>query len=207
MSPKTTPALKSELLHDDMKVGLFGGSFDPVHKGHIHVAETALKRLGLDRIWWLVSPQNPLKAHPPGDYARRMSAIHQSAYQPRMVVSDIETRLGINRTSELVSHLKERHQRVKFVWIMGADSLAGFHHWQNWQAIVATLPIAIVARPKDPVRARLSRFARQYAPFRLDESRAHHLANCAPPCWTYLTEPLHEDSSSALRAHLHCPFS
>lgn len=196
----TWPALRSELLEPGMRVGLFGGSFDPVHPGHVHVAQTALRRLNLDRVWWLVSPQNPLKPTPPGDYARRMSVIVQAALHPRMVVSDIESRLGINRTVSLVRHLTSRHQDVTFIWVMGADGLAGFHHWQRWQDIAETVSIAVVSRPTDPVRARFSRFARQYAHRRIDESRAHSLGSSTKPRWTYLTEPLHEDSSSALRA-------
>lgn len=193
-------ALRSELLKPGMRVGLFGGSFDPVHDGHAHVARTALKRLGLHRVWWLVSPRNPLKPHEPGELARRMDAIGEAAGAPRMVVSDIEARLGVNRTAELLDHLLTRHPGVHFVWIMGADSLAGFHRWHRWRDIARRVPIAVIARPGDPVRARLSMAARWMDSHRLPQHAARALPACPAPCWTYLTAPLHAHSSSALRA-------
>lgn len=193
-------ALSSELLKPGMRVGLFGGSFDPVHAGHLHVAHTALKRLGLHRVWWIVSPQNPLKPHAPGDFARRLRAVEAAAAAPRMVVSDIEARLATRYTADLVYHLTSRHRGVHFVWIMGADSLAGFHRWKRWREIAARIPIAVVARPSDPVRARLSRFARAFSHRRLPQSDAIALPSCPAPCWTYLTAPLHGASSSEIRA-------
>ncbi|TGY88818.1 nicotinate-nucleotide adenylyltransferase [Marinicauda algicola] len=197
----TAGALRSEVLTPGMRVGLFGGSFDPVHAGHLHVARTALKRLALDRVWWIVSPQNPLKPHAPGDLARRLRAVEAAARAPRMVVTDIEARLGVRYTADLVARLTAAHPGVRFVWIMGADSLAGFHRWKDWQTIAARVPIAVIARPTDPIRARLSRAARTLSRHRLPQSRAAALPSCLPPCWTYLTAPLHGESSRALRAH------
>lgn len=193
-------ALRSETLTPGMRVGLFGGSFDPVHDGHVHVAKTAMKRLGLHRVWWIVSPRNPLKPHAPGDFARRFEAVAQAADAPRMVVSDIEARLGTRYTADLVDRLTRRHPGVHFVWIMGADSLAGFHRWHRWTDIAAQLPLAVIARPADPVRARLSRAARQLSRYRLAQSQARALPACPAPCWTYLTARLHAHASSAIRA-------
>ena len=192
--------LSTEALAPGMRVGLFGGSFDPVHEGHIHVAETAMKRLGLHRVWWIVSPQNPLKSHAPGDHARRMAAIRERVPGPFMVISDIEARLGINRTSELVEHLTARQPRVDFVWIMGADSLGGFHRWHRFDRIAQSIPLCVVSRPQDDLRARLSPAARRYAHRRLPQSQARALPGAAPPRWTYLTAPLHPHASSVLRA-------
>lgn len=194
-------ALRSELLKPGMRVGLFGGSFDPVHAGHVHVARTALKRLGLHRVWWLVSPQNPLKPHGPGDLAQRMDAIANAIAEPRMVVSDIEARLGLNRTADVVDRLRERHCGVHFIWIMGADSLAGFHRWHRWRDVAASVPIAVIARPGDPLRARLSHAARWMSAGRLPQRAATALPTCPAPCWTYLTAPLHAQASSTLRTH------
>lgn len=192
-------ALRSETLMPGMRVGLFGGSFDPVHAGHVHVAQTALKRLGLHRVWWLVSPRNPLKPHAPGDFVRRLETVAGAADAPRMVVSDIEARLGTQYTADLVDWLTQRHRSVHFVWIMGADSLAGFHRWERWSDIAAQIPLAVVARPADPVRARLSHAARQLSRYRLPQSRAKVLPSCPAPCWTYLTARLHAHASSAIR--------
>ena len=192
-------ALKSELLVPGMRVGLFGGTFDPPHAGHLHVARTAMRRLKLDRVWWLVSPQNPLKARQAGDLARRMNAVAELASEPRMVISDIEARLGINRTVDLMRELKRRHPGVRFVWIMGADNLSTIHRWGHWREIFASYPVAVVSRPTDAVRARLSPAARIHARDRLPEGRARILADCAAPAWIYLTEPYHPHSSTALR--------
>ncbi|MEA1940631.1 MAG: nicotinate-nucleotide adenylyltransferase [Pseudomonadota bacterium] len=192
-------ALKSELLVPGMRVGLFGGTFDPPHAGHLHVARTAMRRLKLDRVWWLVSPQNPLKTRQAGDLARRMDAVSALASEPRMVISDIEARLGINRTVDLMRELKQRHPGVRFVWIMGADNLSSIHRWGHWREVFASYPVAIVSRPTDAVRARLSPAARIHARDRLPEGQARILADCAAPAWIYLTEPYHPHSSTALR--------
>ncbi|WP_297731867.1 nicotinate-nucleotide adenylyltransferase [uncultured Maricaulis sp.] len=193
-------ALRGEGVSAGMRIGLFGGSFDPPHAGHRHVARTALRRLGLDQVWWLVSPQNPLKATASGDFERRFAAVEAIANEPGMKVSDIETRLGTNRTIDLLDHLRRRYPATHFVWLMGADNLAGIHRWANWTAIFETVPVAVISRPQDAVRARLSRAARQYAGSRIRESEAAALPLQSAPAWTYLTERLHSHSSTALRA-------
>jgi nicotinate-nucleotide adenylyltransferase len=191
--------LQRETLRPGMTVGLFGGSFDPVHAGHLHVAKVALKQLGLDRIWWVVSPQNPLKTHAPGAYEARLQQVENIARQPRMVVSDIEHRIRIPRTTDLIRILQARHPRVRFVWIMGADNLQQFHCWYRWQDIVKAAAIAVIARPQNPIRARLSPAARAMAAHRITEIHANVLAKRDAPGWTYLTEPLHTEASSRLR--------
>jgi len=193
-------ALRGEGLSRGMRVGLFGGSFDPPHNGHLHVARTALRRLGLDQVWWLVSPQNPLKGTPADDFARRFSAVSKLARHPGMRVSDIETRLGSTRTIDLLTHLQGSHPGVHFVWIMGADNLASIHRWAHWTRIFQACPVAVIARPQDAVRARLSHAARQFATSRIRESEATALPLQTAPAWTYLTERLHSHSSTALRA-------
>ena len=193
-------ALKSELLKPGMRVGLFGGTFDPVHEGHLHVARSALARLGLDRIWWVVTPQNPLKLHAPADFRRRLNGVREAAREPRMVVTDIEARLQITRTAELIDHIERAHRGVHFVWLMGADGLGGFHRWARWRDIAERVPICVVARPGGALAARHSRFAHVYSRAFLSESHARALTTRAAPCWTYLTEPLHLHASSAIRA-------
>jgi nicotinate-nucleotide adenylyltransferase len=183
-----------------MRIGLFGGTFDPPHDGHLHVARTAMRRLDLHRVWWLVSPQNPIKARRAGDFMRRFEAAQALADEPGMVVSDIERRLGVTRTIDLVTALKQRNPGVDFVWIMGADNLKSFHRWHRWRALMTALPVAVIARPTDSLRARLAPAAREFAQSRISDRCAHALPVSRAPAWTYLNERLNSSSSTALRA-------
>ena len=128
-------------------MGLYGGSFNPAHEGHAHVARIALVRLGLDRVIWLVSPQNPLKREGAADLAERMAGARRLARGPAMIVSDLEARLGIRYTVDLVRLMRARYPAVRFVWLMGADNLAGFHRWRGWAEIMRRVPVCVVARP------------------------------------------------------------
>ena len=188
-----------------MKVGLFGGSFDPAHEGHAHVAETALRRLGLDRVIWLVSPHNPLKPRAPAALPRRMASARTMARGRRMLVSDAETRLGVRYTIDTVRALKARWPGVHFVWIMGADSLLGFHRWRGWTQLMREIPVAVVARPGAAIRSRLAPAARRFAAARLPSSRAGRLALAAAPAWTFLRGPWSYASSTELRSRLAPP--
>lgn len=189
-------------LQPGMRVGLFGGSFNPAHAGHAHVAETALERLRLDRVIWLVSPQNPLKTA--GDTAslalRMQSARDAAGPDPRMIVSDAETRLGVAYTVEVLNRLRARFPAVRFVWIMGGDNLASFHRWRGWTDIARTMPIAVVARPDAMLLSRSAPAARRYASARIPSRRAALLPGAATPAWTYLRAPLNPASSTAIRA-------
>jgi nicotinate-nucleotide adenylyltransferase len=190
-------------LSPGMRVGLFGGSFNPAHTGHAHVAETAVERLHLDRVIWLVSPQNPLKtADETADLAHRMASVERVARGPAMIVSDAESRLGLQYTVDTVRALKARFPGVKFVWIMGADSLASFHRWRGWTEIMKELPVAVVARPGIALRSRLSPAARRFARFRRPSARAASLPGATPPAWVFLRGPLNYESSTSLRAAL-----
>src|SRR5271163_4334682 len=151
-------------LKPGMRVGLFGGSFNPAHDGHAHVAETALRRLGLDRIIWLVSPQNPLKpSHETDAHTRRLWGALRYAEGPSMIVSDAEVKIGSRYTVDTVRALKARFPGVRFVWIMGADSLAGFHRWRGWTQIMREVPLAVVDRPWITLKSRFSPAARRFA--------------------------------------------
>ena len=187
-------------LKPGMRVGLFGGSFNPAHEGHAHVAETALTRLGLDRVVWLVSPQNPLKTSRPDSLQARMAAARALVRGPRMIVSDIETRLGVRYTIDLIRILKGRFPGVKFVWIMGADSLATFHKWRGWSEILGGVPIAVVSRPGSELRGGLAPTALRFAAARRPASFAARLADSTPPAWIYLPARLHHASSTQIRA-------
>ena len=183
-----------------MRVGLYGGSFNPAHEGHAHVAEMAKRRLRLDRVVWLVSPQNPLKArHETADLAERMAGARSLAKGPGMIVSDVETQLGSAYTIDTIRALKTRHPGVKFVWIMGADSLASFHRWRGWTQIMREVPVAVVSRPWIAMKSRFSPAARRFAHARLPISAARRLPYTQPPAWVYLHGPLNFASSTALR--------
>ncbi len=184
-----------------MRVGLLGGSFNPAHEGHAHIARTALTRLRLGRVIWLVSPQNPLKtARATASLAERMAGARRFAAGPRMIVSDLEARLGSRYTLDVVLRLKARYPAVRFVWLMGADNLASFHLWRGWQKIARSVPICVVARPGWGLAARLSPMARRFARARRPASEAPRLAQMPPPAWIYLTAPHNSASSTAIRA-------
>ncbi len=185
-------------LQPGMSVGLFGGSFDPAHDGHAHVALTALQRLGLDRVVWLVSPGNPLKPAARAHYQRRLAAARALARGPRMVVSDAEARLGLRYSIDTVRALKARYPGVRFVWIIGADSLLGLHRWKGWTELMAEIPVAVVSRPNAAIRSRLAPAARRFGHARHRAARS--LARAAPPAWTFVEAPWSFASSTALRA-------
>jgi len=185
-----------------MKVGLFGGSFNPAHDGHAHVARTAQRRLGLDRVVWLVSPQNPLKSsRDTAPLAARMASARAVAATvgPAMIVSDFETRAGVQWTVDTLRVLKARYPGVRFVWLMGSDNLASFHRWRGWTDIMHLMPVAVIARPGSQLDSRSAPAASRYARFRIPAARAGLLPSLAAPAWTYLTAPLNPRSSSAIR--------
>jgi nicotinate-nucleotide adenylyltransferase len=191
--PPATPGLR---------VGLFGGSFNPPHEGHLLVAETALRRLGLDRIWWLVTPGNPLKdVSGLPDQKERMAACRALiGHEPRIVVSGIEVRIGTRYTQETIAFLKARAPGVHFVWLMGADNLATFHRWQKWREIAMAVPMAVIDRPGATLRAVSSPAARALAGARIDESDAGLLAGLEAPAWVFLHGRRSGASSTRLRA-------
>ena len=188
-------------LSPGLTVGLFGGSFNPAHDGHAHVAGTALRRLGLDRVIWLVSPQNPLKsADQMAPLAKRMASARAMAEGPSMIVSDFETRVGTQWTVDTLRALTARHPGVRFVWLMGSDNLASFHRWRGWIDIMEMMPVAVVARPGTMLESRSAPAARRFAGHRVSSREARSLPYLAAPAWTYLRAPLNSSSSTALRA-------
>lgn len=183
-----------------MSVGLLGGSFDPAHAGHAHITREALKRLGLDRVWWLVSPGNPLKEDAPAALARRMARARAVMADPRVVVTDIETRIGTRYTAETLRHLRAAYPGVRFVWLMGADNLAQFHRWKDWDRIMASVPIAVLARPGMRLEARGAVAAERFQRHRLPAEQAALLPGARAPAWVFLDIPMIKLSSSAIRA-------
>jgi nicotinate-nucleotide adenylyltransferase len=183
-----------------MRIGLFGGSFNPPHAAHRAVSLYAMKRLGLDRVWWLVTPGNPLKdvsGLPP--LGERMAAARRLAHHPRIDVTGIEAAIGTSYSYETILWLKRRCPEVRFVWIMGADNLKSFHRWRNWRGIFAALPIAVVDRPDGALAATATRAFQAFSRDRLPESQAKILANNPPPAWIYLHGLKSPLSSTAIR--------
>lgn len=164
------------LAYPGMRIGLFGGSFDPAHAGHAHVAETAMKRMQLDRVWWMVTPQNPLKPQSSA-FETRLESARAKAHGSKMIVTDIERRLDCAFTYETLRHLKRLYPGVHFFLVMGADNLAHFRRWRNWREVAASVPVVVVSRPGAGPRERLE----------------------APKDWIFLTARAHPQSSTALR--------
>jgi nicotinate-nucleotide adenylyltransferase len=184
-----------------MRIGLFGGSFNPPHEGHRLASLIAMSRLGLDCVWWLVTPGNPLKVNnglPPS--AERMQAARALASHPRIVVTDFEAAIGTRYTFDTVSWLRNRCPGVEFVWIMGADNLASFHRWQRWRDIADLVSIAVVDRPGATLKAMNARGGAYLSRHRLDEREGKLLAKRSPPAFIFLHGPRSEMSSTELRA-------
>lgn len=199
---RTSPAMvRLPLAASGQRIGLLGGSFNPPHAGHIHISRVAATRLGLDRIWWLVTPGNPLKANldlPP--VALRLASARALARDPRILVTGLEAGIGSPYTVDTIALLRARLPGVRFVWIMGADNLAEFHNWRNWRALAGLVPLAIVDRPGWRLKALSAPAARILARWRVPQSRAGSLASMRPPAWLILTSRLSAVSSTALRS-------
>ncbi|MDX2157817.1 MAG: nicotinate-nucleotide adenylyltransferase [Hyphomicrobiaceae bacterium] len=194
-------ATRSPLVGARQRIGLVGGSFNPPHMAHRIITQVALKRLGLDRVWWLVTPGNPLKSRSelaPLDVRVRLAAA--MADDPRIISTDLEKTLPSTFSAATLAHLVLRNPEVRLVWVMGADCLASFHRWKHWRDIFRLVPVAVVDRPGWRHRALASPAAQAFAARRLPESRARRLVFREPPCWTLLTGPLMSISSTQLRA-------
>ena len=185
------------------RIGLLGGSFNPAHAGHLHISREALKRLGLDAVWWLVSPQNPLKASGElADYAVRLEAARHAAHDGRIQVLDVEARERLFYTIDTIRYLQQQYPHTQFVWLMGADNLAGFHRWRAWREIAARVPIAVLDRAPYGMKALHQRFARTFAAARQAEPQARKLLEKPAPAWVYLSIPRHPLSATFLRKTL-----
>jgi nicotinate-nucleotide adenylyltransferase len=181
-------------------IGLLGGSFNPPHVAHRMISEVALKRLGLDKVWWVVSPGNPLKQrNDTAPLAERLRLCRAIATNPHIIVTDFEVDLPSPYTASTLAFLKARSPLVRFVWIMGADNLAQFERWHRWREIFTMLPVVVVDRPGWRLKAMASKAARAFAANRVPEVDAATLAHRPAPAWTFLTGPLSHASSTAIR--------
>ncbi|WP_163270836.1 nicotinate-nucleotide adenylyltransferase [Chelativorans alearense] len=183
-----------------MAVGLFGGSFNPPHAGHALVAETALRRLRLDQLWWIVTPGNPLKDNSGlAPLSERVARSEACAGDPRIKVTAFEAGYRVRYTADTIDLVRKRNRGVDFVWIMGADSLRDFHRWERWRDIARTVPIAVFDRPGATLSFLSSTMAKAFGHARIDETDAPLLARIRPPAWTFIHGPRSSLSSTALR--------
>jgi len=185
------------------RIGLLGGSFNPAHAGHRHISIVALHRLGLDEVWWLVSPRNPLKASAGmAPLPIRLEQAAEVAAHPRIRVTDIERRLRTRYTADTLPALIRRYPDCAFVWLMGADNLLQFPAWRRWQSIMGTAPVAVFPRAPYSLRALAGRAATRFAKWRVREEAAASIALKPAPCWIFLQSQLHPASATAIRAAL-----
>jgi nicotinate-nucleotide adenylyltransferase len=188
------------LYTNGMRIGLLGGSFNPPHDAHRAISLFAIKRLKLDRVWWLVTPGNPLKEQGAlHDLDSRAEAARRMADDPRIDVSCLESVIGTRYTVNTITYLRRRVSGLRMVWIMGADNLAQFHRWQNWRRIASLVPIAVIDRPPQSFRALAAPAAQALARYRLPENQAGMLADQPPPAWVFLTGMKLNLSSTVLR--------
>jgi nicotinate-nucleotide adenylyltransferase len=200
MAASDADPMKLPVFAPDMRIGLFGGSFNPAHEGHRLVALQCLKRLQLDRIWLLVSPGNPLKDH--SELAPLSARIEQTRAlmdHPDIVVSGFEAARGFTYSYETLQFLTASAPKTRFVWIMGADNLVNFDHWERWEEIARLLPMAVYARPGDTLKAPTSKAATALTAHRIPEEAAETLADQPPPAWVYLHGVMSPQSSTAIR--------
>lgn len=183
------------------RIGILGGSFNPAHRGHLHVSRQALKLLQLDEVWWMVSPQNPLKSSDNMATLRtRIKSAQSIAKDRRIRVTDIEIDLGTNYTAKTLKELKRAFPQVRFVWLMGADNLMQIPKWKNWQSIFKTMPIAVFTRPTYTNRALAGIAAQSFSRYRVDENRAHRLSIMQAPAWSFLNIKPDPISATRVRA-------
>jgi nicotinate-nucleotide adenylyltransferase len=183
------------------RIGILGGSFNPAHAGHRDISVAALAYLGLDEVWWMVAPQNPLKpVIGMAPFEERLAAAAKVARHPRIRVTDIEARLGTRYTADTLRRLLQSHRDCHFVWLMGADNLAQIAEWKDWQQIFHLLPIAVFDRPTYTYRALAARAARRFQAFRCREQAAARLAITPAPAWTFMHHRLNPISATEIRA-------
>jgi nicotinate-nucleotide adenylyltransferase len=194
-------ALGGRLPGPGRRIGLLGGSFNPAHRGHLEISRAALERLGLDQVWWLVSPQNPLKSERGmAPLGQRLTGARRLARDPRIRASALEGALGTVYTADTVTALARSFPRCRFVWLMGADNLVQISRWKDWEIIFRTLPVAVFDRPSYSLGALAATAARRFAGHRLPEAAARGLAERTPPAWVFVHQRLNPQSSTRIRA-------
>jgi len=198
---RAAPSLFSSGLWAGRTVGLLGGSFNPAHEGHRHISLMALKHLGLDAVWWMVSPQNPLKsARDMAPLAARVQSAQRTARHPQIVVTDIETQMNTQYTADTLTKLRQYFPRTNFIWLMGTDNLRQVHRWQDWQDIFARHAVCVLDRPPQGNSLKSCPALERYRHRLIPEAQAPSLKDRDLPAWTILHIPLNHLSATALRA-------
>lgn len=187
-----------------LTIGLLGGSFDPPHEGHVHITKLALKIFNLSKIWWLICPENPIKSVTPSDLNSRFLASKKIMKHPSVIITDLEKKFKTKYTFQTLIKLKKLYPSTKFVWLMGADNLINFHHWKNWDWIMKNIPVGVLARPEEQIKAGLSRTAIKFGNYRLPKEKSIILSNYIPPVWTLSTGPMRNISSTEIREKKNC---
>jgi nicotinate-nucleotide adenylyltransferase len=186
-----------------VRIGILGGSFNPAHDGHLYISRVALERLRLDQVWWMVSPQNPLKETAEmAAFADRVGRARKVIDDPRIRVSEIEEELGTVHTIDTIDALRRRFPEARFVWLMGADNLVQIPRWKRWRRLFQRVPIAVFPRPTYSFRALSGLAARRFAWARVPETRAWALADQSPPAWVFLHTRPHAASATRIRGRL-----
>ena len=202
---KATPTIMNSLSSEisvGTHIGLLGGSFNPAHEGHVEISLLALERLCLDCIWWMVSPQNPLKPKKGmASLSERLSTAQNTADDPRISVTDIEIELGTLYTADTLLALRNHFSEIRFVWLMGADNLLEMHRWKKWSKIFYTVPVAVFARPNYSLPAEKAEATKRFAGYRMPILNAHLLAEKQPPAWVFFKQPLNPMSATKIRSY------
>ncbi len=184
-----------------LRIGLLGGSFNPAHAGHRHISLLALHQLGLDQIWWLVSPQNPLKPRAGmAPLANRLAAARAIADHPRIRATDIEVRLATWYTADTLDRLRRRYPGHRFVWLMGADNMIQLTRWKRWPEVFEAVPVAIFDRSRYHYGALAGCAARRFWRYRVGRQGFKCLADRTPPAWVFVACSPHPASATAIRA-------
>ena len=183
------------------RVGLLGGSFNPAHEGHVNISEQALKRLRLNRVWWVITPQNPMKLLTEMSPLKERIEIARNLTRkkPRILVTEIEDLINTKYTADTLKHIIKQYPKFKFIWLMGADNLSQISEWERWASILYTMPVAVFARPTYSLKALNSVAANIFADQRISAQKAINLVNMKPPTWTFLLVPQKNLSATQIR--------
>jgi nicotinate-nucleotide adenylyltransferase len=198
--PSSTLSPHQTNLWENRTVGLLGGSFNPAHEGHRHISLYALKYLGLDTVWWMVSPQNPLKSSKDmGTLKDRIATAVKASRHPKIIVTDIEQSLHTRYTADTLESLQKHYPNTQFIWLMGADNLRQIHRWQEWEKIFSRVPVAVLDRPPRGNTIKSCPALERFRGCMARQEQAHLLKNSKPPVWTILHIPLNDQSATAIR--------
>tara|TARA_Y100000590_G_scaffold364139_1_gene422238 strand:- start:1778 stop:2407 length:630 start_codon:yes stop_codon:yes gene_type:complete len=204
----SSPNLKNWIINspniatNNQKIGILGGSFNPAHDGHIEISNHAIKKFDLDFIWWVISPKNPLKTYDRlYDFNERLDKAKSIVHNNKIIVTEIEQKIGSQYTIGTINYLTKKHPNTKFIWIMGADNAKDFHLWKKWESILGMLPIAIIDRPRSSLDVTSSLFAIKHKKYRIDEADSQMVFKIKKPSWVYLHNKLNDSSSTKIRSN------